>query len=55
MKISVEIPDTTVCAFVSYVFYTKDGMSMGTRAIDSYDIAQGFSNFYQEEKDNDRK
>lgn len=50
MKISVEIPDTTVCAFISYVFHTKDGMSMGTRAIDSLDIAQGCSNFYAEEK-----
>jgi hypothetical protein len=50
MKITVEMPDTTVCAFISYVFATKDGMSMGTRAIDSLDIAQGCSNFEGEQK-----
>lgn len=43
MKITVEIPDTTVCAFVNYVFASPHGMSMGARAIDSADLAQGCS------------
>lgn len=43
MKVTIELPDTTVCAFVNYVFATKDGMSMGARSIDSADLAQGLS------------
>ena len=45
MKIMVEIPDTTVCAFINYVFASNGGMSMGARSIDSADLAQGYSNF----------
>ena len=43
MKITVEIPDTTVCAFINYVFASQHGMSMGARPIDSADLVQGCS------------
>ena len=51
MKITVEIPDTTVCAFINYVFASKDGMSMGARSIDSADLAQGYSKYEGAEED----
>jgi len=28
MRITIEIPDTTACAFFDYVYYTNTGMSM---------------------------
>ena len=41
MKISIEIPDTTVCAFFDYVYYTNTGMSMASKQIGTDDIQSG--------------
>ena len=43
MKITLDIPDTTTCAFFNYVFVNKDGygMEMGVRSLDSDDIVDG--------------
>ena len=41
MKITIEIPDTTVCAFFDYVFYTSAGMSMASKQICTDDIKSG--------------
>ena len=41
MKITLEIPDTTGCAFFNYVFYTNTGMSMVSRQIDTDDLQRG--------------
>ena len=38
MKITIEIPDTTLCAFVNYVFATDTGLSMGAKSINTDDI-----------------
>ena len=38
MKVMIEIPDTTVCAFINYVFYENNGLSMGAKSIDTDDI-----------------
>ena len=38
MKIVIEIPDTTSCAFLNYVYYTNTGMSMASRQIDTDEI-----------------
>jgi hypothetical protein len=38
MKITIELPDTTVCAFVNYVYYTETGMSMGAKSIGTDDL-----------------
>ena len=35
MKITLEVPDTTVTGFVNLVFSTSTGLSLGTIAIDS--------------------
>ena len=35
MKIEIEIPDTTICGFVNYVFQGEQGLLIGTTAIDS--------------------
>lgn len=41
MKITIEIPDTTVCAFFDYVFYTNTEMSMACKQICTDDIQSG--------------
>lgn len=41
MKITIEIPDTTVCAFFDYVFQTSTGMSMASKQIGTDDIQSG--------------
>ena len=38
MKITIEIPDTTSCAFLNYVYYTSTGMSMMCKLINTDDI-----------------
>ena len=38
MKITIEIPDKTVCAFFDYVYYTNTGMSMASKQIGTDDI-----------------
>lgn len=43
MKITLDIPDTTTCAFVNYVYmdnYTY-GMSMGVKSLESDDLVDG--------------
>lgn len=35
MKITIELPDTTMCAFVNYIFCENTGMSMGVKQIDT--------------------
>ncbi len=41
MKITIEVPDTTLCAFFDYVFYTNTGMNMGSKQISTDDIRSG--------------
>ena len=41
MKITIEIPNTTVCAFFDYVYYTNEGMSMASKQIGTDDIHSG--------------
>lgn len=41
MKITMEIPDTTACAFLNYVYCTNTGMSMASRQIGTDDIQSG--------------
>ena len=42
MKITIEIPNTTACAFLNYVYYTTStGMSMASRQIDTDEIQSG--------------
>ena len=43
MKITLNIPNTTTCAFVNYVFVDEDtyGMCMGVRSLDSDDLVDG--------------
>ena len=38
MKITIEIPDTTACAFFNYIYGTSSGMNMACRRIDTDDI-----------------
>lgn len=44
-RIAVELPEGVVCAFISYVYIDMEngGFLMGTRSIDSDDIANGVS------------
>ena len=41
MKITLEIPDTTACAFFSYVFYENTGMSMASKSMTTDEIRSG--------------
>lgn len=41
MRIAIEIPDTTACAFFDYVYYTNTGMSMASQRICTDDIQSG--------------
>lgn len=44
-KITVELPEGVMCAFISYVYMDMEngGFLMGTRSIDGDDIANGVS------------
>ena len=43
MKITLDIPDTTICAFVSYVLVNEDtyGMTMEVECLNSDDLVDG--------------
>lgn len=41
MKIILEIPDYTICAFFNYVEYKPSGLTMGVKSIQSEDLADG--------------
>ena len=43
MKITLDIPDTTACAFFNYVYVNKDtyGMSLGVKSLGSDDLVDG--------------
>ena len=41
MKITIEMPDTTTCAFLNYIYRTDTGMSMGVKQIDTDDLKNG--------------
>lgn len=43
MKITLDIPDMTTCAFFNYIFMNKDAynMSMGVKSLDSDDLVDG--------------
>ena len=38
MKMTIEIPDTTSCAFLNYVYSTSTGMSMMCKSISTDEI-----------------
>ena len=38
MKITIELPDTTACAFINYVSVNGFSMSMGVKSLDSDDL-----------------
>ena len=41
MRIILDVPDTTLCAFVNYIFSTDTGMSMGVRSIETEELSNG--------------
>ena len=41
MKITLDIPDTTVCAFFDFVYYTNNGMAMQGHSIPSDELFDG--------------
>ena len=41
MKITLDLPDTTRCAFLNCVFRGSDGLMIGSRPIDSDDLKNG--------------
>lgn len=41
MRITLDVPDTTLCAFANYIFSTDTGMSMGVRSIDTEEMSDG--------------
>lgn len=41
MKLTLEFPDGTACAFVGYVFYNERGYLMGMRPIETNDMHDG--------------
>jgi hypothetical protein len=41
MKITIEVPEKTSCAFLNYVFGTSSGMTMGIKQIGTEDIHSG--------------
>lgn len=43
MKITLDIPDTTTCAFFNYVYMNKDSynLSMGIKSLESDDLIDG--------------
>lgn len=41
MKITLDLPDTTRCAFLNCVFQGSDGLMIGSRVIGSDDLKDG--------------
>ena len=41
MKITLDVPDTTVCAYFCYVKYDSPGSSMGCTLLDTDDFVDG--------------
>ena len=41
MKITIDLPKYTSCAFVNYIYATGTGMSMGVKSLDSDDLVDG--------------
>lgn len=41
MKITLDVPDTTVCAYFCYVNYGSQGPSMGCTLLDTDDFVDG--------------
>lgn len=41
MKITIDIPDETLCMFCNYVFYTAIGLSMGVKSLETDDLYDG--------------
>ena len=41
MRIILDVPDTTLCAFVNYIFHTDTGMKMGVRSIQTEELSDG--------------
>lgn len=35
MKITIELPDTTFCAFVSHIYSDERGLQMGCKSLDT--------------------
>lgn len=52
MKITLDIPDTTVCAFFDFLHYTRTGMTMQVYSIDSDELFDG-SEIVIEQEDGD--
>ena len=38
MKITIEIPDTTVCGFFNYVFADEGGLAIGSKSLGTDEI-----------------
>ena len=41
MKITLELPDSTKCAFVNYVYCERDGIVMRSQGLDTGDLVDG--------------
>lgn len=41
MKITIDIPDETLCVFCNYVFFTPIGLSMGVKSLETGDLYDG--------------
>lgn len=35
MKITIELPDTTLCGFANYVYTDENGVKMGCKSLDT--------------------
>lgn len=55
MKITLDIPDTTMCAFFSYVHHKGNKIFMGARSIASGDMKDGALIKVQPEGENDNE
>ena len=42
-KLTIELPEGVMCAFVSYVYTENGGILLGARPIDSDDLSAGIS------------
>ena len=41
MKITIDLPEYTSCAFVNYIYAIGTDMSMGVKSLDSDDLVDG--------------
>lgn len=41
MKITLDVPDGTMCAFLNYVFQRGFGLCLGTKSLGSEDLHDG--------------